>query len=177
MGPAPAMGGSPDSVAAHRQPCRSGQDLEQRPERSPIALHLGDLSRPLVLGRCAATNPFRLVITQDTQRCTHSSTSRAQRHRDGERHPRSRASSSADSQHQPGTNASRAAHRLSSCKLPPMEHPGWILVPWAVFALAAAVKVWRLFAGVRQARRGARSNTEQFRTTLERIWQRQQLNT
>lgn len=63
-----------------------------------------------------------------------------------------------------------------------MEHPGWILVPWAVFALAVAVKVWRLFGGVRRAaRRGmplhATANTEQFRTTLERIWQRQQLNT
>ncbi|MEB3276476.1 MAG: hypothetical protein VKM92_05855 [Cyanobacteriota bacterium] len=58
-----------------------------------------------------------------------------------------------------------------------MEHPGWILVPWAVFALAAAIKAWRLFASVRQATQGPRPNTEQFRSRLERIWQRQQLNT
>lgn len=74
-----------------------------------------------------------------------------------------------------------------------MEHPGWILVPWAVFALAAALKAWRLFAGVRQLGRPAVRNTghdigrdtghdterdtEQFRSRLERSWQRQQLNT
>lgn len=62
-----------------------------------------------------------------------------------------------------------------------MEHPGWILVPWAVFALAAALKAWRLFAGVRQLGRPAASDTvrdiQQFRSRLERSWQRQQLNT
>ena len=52
-----------------------------------------------------------------------------------------------------------------------MTHPLWMLAPWAVLALAAGVKFWRLTSAWRQ--RGARStNTDLFRRSLERIWQK-----
>ena len=52
-----------------------------------------------------------------------------------------------------------------------------MLVPWAVFALAAGVKFWRLTSAWRQ--RGATSvgNTDQFRASLERIWLKDQQTT
>lgn len=53
-----------------------------------------------------------------------------------------------------------------------MQHPGWILVPWAVFALALAVKCWRL-ALLLQRLRQAQPNPasiERFRAALERRW-------
>ncbi len=50
-----------------------------------------------------------------------------------------------------------------------MSNPIWMLVPWAVFALAGGVKFWRLTSDWRQ--RGMKSkNPEQFRQSLERIW-------
>ena len=52
-----------------------------------------------------------------------------------------------------------------------MTNPIWMLVPWAVFAVAAGVKFWRLTSAWRQ--RGMNSkDTDQFRRSLERIWQK-----
>jgi hypothetical protein len=52
-----------------------------------------------------------------------------------------------------------------------MTNPLWMLVPWAVFAVATGVKFWRLTSAWRQ--RGMNStNTDQFRRSLERIWQK-----
>jgi len=54
-----------------------------------------------------------------------------------------------------------------------MTNPSWILVPWAVFALAAGIKFWRLTSAWRQ--RGMNSkDTDQFRRSLERSWQKDQ---
>jgi hypothetical protein len=54
-----------------------------------------------------------------------------------------------------------------------MTNPLWMLVPWAVLALAAGVKFWRLTSAWRQ--RGMNSkDTDQFRRSLERIWQKDQ---
>ncbi len=50
-----------------------------------------------------------------------------------------------------------------------MSNPLWMLVPWAVFAFAGGVKIWRLTSAWRQ--RGTNNkNPEQFRQSLERIW-------
>jgi hypothetical protein len=54
-----------------------------------------------------------------------------------------------------------------------MTNPLWMLVPWAVIAVAAGVKFWRLTSAWRQ--RGMNSkDTDQFRRSLERIWQKDQ---
>ena len=55
-----------------------------------------------------------------------------------------------------------------------MTNPLWMLVPWAVFALAAGVKFWRLTSAWRQRGAGTAPNTDQFRRSLERIWQKDQ---
>lgn len=54
-----------------------------------------------------------------------------------------------------------------------------MLLPWAVFAVAAALKFWRLTAVFRRSvlRRhllDAPTSTERFRQSLERIWQQDQ---
>ena len=52
-----------------------------------------------------------------------------------------------------------------------MEHnPLWMLAPWAVFAVAAGVKFWRITAAFRKRGQSRVSTTEQFRHSLERIW-------
>jgi hypothetical protein len=52
-----------------------------------------------------------------------------------------------------------------------MEHnPIWMLAPWAVFAVAAGVKFWRITGVFRRRTQSRVSSTEQFRDTLERIW-------
>ena len=62
-----------------------------------------------------------------------------------------------------------------------MNHPAWLLVPWAVFALAALIKAWRLFAVARRqlwhqpARRQAPS-IEELRAGLERCWNKDGLS-
>jgi hypothetical protein len=49
-----------------------------------------------------------------------------------------------------------------------MPHPLWMQVPWAIFAVAAGVKFWRLTSAWRQ--RGTNNkNTDQFRRSLEGI--------
>ncbi|MCP9941678.1 hypothetical protein KBY70_04615 [Cyanobium sp. ATX 6E8] len=53
-------------------------------------------------------------------------------------------------------------------------NPLWMLVPWAVFAIAAGLKFWRLTALFRKHLLGIPSRTERFRQALERIWQKDQ---
>jgi hypothetical protein len=55
-----------------------------------------------------------------------------------------------------------------------MDHPLWLLVPWAVFAVAAGLKVWRVSSLVRRALLGAPGDNARFRQSLERIWQKDQ---
>jgi hypothetical protein len=54
-----------------------------------------------------------------------------------------------------------------------MNNPIWMLVPWAVIAVAAGVKFWRLTSAWRQRDESSKS-TDQFRRSLERIWQKAQ---
>ena len=55
-----------------------------------------------------------------------------------------------------------------------MSNPLWMLVPWAVFAIAAGIKFWRLTSLFRRHLIGAPSRTEQFRSSLERAWAKDQ---
>jgi hypothetical protein len=55
-----------------------------------------------------------------------------------------------------------------------MDNPLWMLVPWAVFALAAGLKFWRLTSLFRKHLFGIPSRTERFRQGLERIWRKEQ---
>lgn len=55
-----------------------------------------------------------------------------------------------------------------------MGNPLLMLVPWAVFALGAGIKFWRLTALFRRHLLGIPSRTERFRQSLERIWQKDQ---
>ena len=54
---------------------------------------------------------------------------------------------------------------------PAMPEPTWLLVPWCVFAVAAANKFWQLNRGIRRQLGSPRSSTAAFRQRLERIWQ------
>lgn len=49
-----------------------------------------------------------------------------------------------------------------------------MLLPWAVFAVAAGLKFWRLTAAFRSQRDRPTDPTERQRQTLERIWQNEQ---
>ena len=49
-------------------------------------------------------------------------------------------------------------------------HPLWMLAPWAVFAVAAGVKFWRITAAFRRRGQSRVFSVDQFRETLERIW-------
>lgn len=55
-----------------------------------------------------------------------------------------------------------------------MSNPFWMLVPWAVFAFAAGIKFWRLTSLFRRRLVVAPSSTEQFRSSLERAWAKDQ---
>jgi hypothetical protein len=55
-----------------------------------------------------------------------------------------------------------------------MENPIWMLVPWAVFAVALAIKAWRFAAVLRRHLIARPVTTDQARQSLERIWQRGQ---
>lgn len=55
-----------------------------------------------------------------------------------------------------------------------MHNPLWMLVPWAVFAVAAGLKLWRITTLFRKNLLGVPSRTERFRQALERIWIRDQ---
>ena len=45
-----------------------------------------------------------------------------------------------------------------------------MLVPWAVFAVAAGLKFWHITALFRKKLLGVPTETERFRQALERIW-------
>lgn len=52
-----------------------------------------------------------------------------------------------------------------------MDHPAWLLVPWAVFALAALVKVWQITALFRRRIQATRPQSiTAARARLEQIW-------
>ena len=53
-----------------------------------------------------------------------------------------------------------------------MENPLWMLVPWALVAVAAGVKFWRLTKVFRQEVASTTTSTERFRETLEQNWQK-----
>ena len=55
-----------------------------------------------------------------------------------------------------------------------MTNPLWMLVPWAVFALAAGVKFWRLTSAWRQRGAVREASKDHFRKSLERIWSQDQ---
>jgi hypothetical protein len=55
-----------------------------------------------------------------------------------------------------------------------MEQPIWMLVPWAVFAIAAGIKFWRFGAVVRRQLVTRPATIDQARKSLERIWNRDQ---
>jgi hypothetical protein len=54
-----------------------------------------------------------------------------------------------------------------------MNNALWMLVHWAVFAVASGVKFWRLTSAWRQRGMNGK-DTDQFRRSLERIWQQDQ---
>jgi hypothetical protein len=51
-----------------------------------------------------------------------------------------------------------------------LAQPGWMLVPWLVFGLAATLKLRRLARMMRRHLLSGRAGTERFRRSLERIW-------
>jgi len=55
-----------------------------------------------------------------------------------------------------------------------MSNPLLMLLPWAVFALGAGIKFWRLTALFRKRVLGIPSSTGQVRRNLERIWKKDQ---
>jgi hypothetical protein len=55
-----------------------------------------------------------------------------------------------------------------------MTHPQWILVPWAVFAVALALKFWQFGGALKRHLTFRPTSTVQFRQSLERIWEREQ---
>lgn len=52
--------------------------------------------------------------------------------------------------------------------------PLWMLLPWAIFAIAAGVKFWRITTLFRRQLLGVPSPTERFRQSLEQTWQKDQ---
>jgi hypothetical protein len=59
-----------------------------------------------------------------------------------------------------------------------MDQPIWLLVPWLVFAVAAALKAWKIGRLINQhlrsQRRDTALDTELFRAELELGWRRGQ---
>jgi len=53
-----------------------------------------------------------------------------------------------------------------------MGNPLWMLLPWAVFAIAAGIKFWRLAALFRKRDLARPLSEGEFRKRLERIWAR-----
>lgn len=52
--------------------------------------------------------------------------------------------------------------------------PLWMLLPWAIFAIAAGIKFWRLTTLFRRHVLRVPSPTERFRQSLEQTWQKDQ---
>ena len=55
-----------------------------------------------------------------------------------------------------------------------MNHPELILVPWAVFAVALALKVWQFGKALKRHLIAPTPSTDQFRQVLERLWAQEQ---
>ena len=64
-----------------------------------------------------------------------------------------------------------------------MDQPIWLLVPWLVFAVAAALKAWKIGRLINNRliknqlhsqRRDTALGIERFRAELELVWQRSQ---
>ena len=55
-----------------------------------------------------------------------------------------------------------------------MTHPLWILVPWAVFAVALALKVLKFGKALKRHLIAPTASIDQFRQYLERIWVQEQ---
>jgi hypothetical protein len=55
-----------------------------------------------------------------------------------------------------------------------MDHPLWMLAPWAVFSIAIGVKFWRFTGLVRRQLRPEARGTEDARQQLERLWRKDQ---
>lgn len=54
------------------------------------------------------------------------------------------------------------------------DHPLLLLVPWAVFAMAVGLKLWRLGTLIRRRVVNHPARTERFRQSLERLWEREE---
>ena len=55
-----------------------------------------------------------------------------------------------------------------------MTNPLWILVPWAVIAVALAHKVLKFGSALKRHLNAPTPSTDQFRQFLERIWAKDQ---
>lgn len=55
-----------------------------------------------------------------------------------------------------------------------ISHPIWILVPWAVFAVALALKVLKFGKALKRHLNAPPPKTDQFRQVLERLWAQEQ---
>jgi hypothetical protein len=55
-----------------------------------------------------------------------------------------------------------------------MNHPELILVPWAVFAVALALKVLKFGKALRRHLIAPTPSNDQFRQSMERIWAEEQ---
>jgi hypothetical protein len=54
-------------------------------------------------------------------------------------------------------------------------NPIWILVPWAVFAVALALKFLKFGKALKRHLTATTPSTDQFRQSLERIWEQEAL--
>ncbi len=54
-----------------------------------------------------------------------------------------------------------------------MNHPEWIMVPWAVFAVGLALKVWQFGSALKRHLTGPTPSIDQFRQILERTWKQE----
>ena len=54
-----------------------------------------------------------------------------------------------------------------------MNHPELLLVPWAVFAVALALKVLKFGKALKRHLIAPTPSTDQFRQILERIWEQE----
>jgi len=55
-----------------------------------------------------------------------------------------------------------------------MNHPELLLVPWAVFAVALALKVLKFGKALKRHLNTPTLSSDQFRQSLERIWAKEQ---
>lgn len=55
-----------------------------------------------------------------------------------------------------------------------LDHPIWMLIPWAIFSVAAGLKFWRFTRLVRQQLLGSSSELERVRASLEQSWRKHQ---